>query len=270
MLFSTGAVAVKASTLTGWQVAGFRSALAAITLFVFLPGVRKAFSWRALIVAAAYVPALTLYVLSSKMTTAANVIFLQSAAPLYLLLLGPWLLKEPVTRKDSWFIASLIAGMCLLFFAANAGSTTAPRPLLGNILAACGGVAWGLSLLGLRWLARDGGGSQNEALFAVVAGNVLVFGVCSVNAFPVVSSTPVDWLIMIYLGLFQITLAYVFVTAGMRRISALEASLVLLLEPVLTPVWAWWLLAEKPGSLALIGGTVIIGATAARAWQASR
>ena len=255
--------------LTGWQVAGFRSALAAITLLVIFPGVRKAFSWRALIVAAAYVPALTLYVLSNKMATAANVIFLQSTAPLYLLLLGPWLLKEPVSRKDIWFGGALVVGMCLLFLSVNATSTTAPQPLLGNILATCGGVAWGLSLLGLRWLAREGSGSQNEALSAVVAGNVLVFLVCSVNAFPVIAVNRIDWLIIIYLGVFQITLAYVFVTAGMRRISALEASMVLLLEPVLTPIWAWWLLGEAPGGLAITGGAIIIGATAVRAWRSN-
>src|SRR6185436_18210309 len=95
-LFSTGGAAIKATSLTGWQVASFRSAVAAAALAAFLPGARRRWTWGTVAVGAAYAATMVLFVLSNKLTTAANTIFLQSTAPLYLLLLGPWLLHEPI------------------------------------------------------------------------------------------------------------------------------------------------------------------------------
>ena len=64
-----------------------------------------------------------------------------------------------------------------------------------------------------------------------------------------------------YLGVFQIAVAYVLVTSALRHIPALEASLILLIEPVLNPVWAWLFQGERPGPWALVGGAIILGAT---------
>ena len=75
-----------------------------------------------------------------------------------------------------------------------------------------------------------------------------------------------DWVVVTYLGVFQIGLAYVLLTIGMRHVGALEASLLLLLEPVLNPVWAWFAQGETPAGWALAGGAVILLSTAARAW----
>ena len=109
---------------------------------------------------------------------------------------------------------------------------------------------------------------QPEA--AVVTGCFVASLVGVSFAFPVESSTGVDWLIVLYLGIFQIGLAYVLITAGMRHIPALESALLLLVEPVFSPVWAWLLLAESPGMLALLGGSVVILATGIHSLQRSR
>ncbi|HLS47395.1 MAG TPA: hypothetical protein VK012_02685, partial [Gemmatimonadales bacterium] len=91
LLFSTGGAAIKATTLTAWQVAGFRSGVAALVLFLLLPESRRGWSWRTLLVGISYAATLLLFVLANKLTTSANTIFLQSTAPLYILILSPLL-----------------------------------------------------------------------------------------------------------------------------------------------------------------------------------
>src|SRR5262245_57107796 len=88
-LFSTGGAAIKALTLTPWQVASFRSTVASVALLALLPEARRGWRWSIVPVAVAYAATLLLFVLANRMTTAADTIFLQSTAPLYLLLLGP-------------------------------------------------------------------------------------------------------------------------------------------------------------------------------------
>lgn len=262
VLFSTGGAAIKATTLTGWQVAAFRSGVAVLALLVLVPSVRRHLSWRIVPVAAAYASTLILFVLANKLTTAANTIFLQSTAPLYLLVLGPLLLHEPIGRRDLWFMGALGAGLALFFVAIDAPSATAPAPLTGNVLGALAGVCWALTLLGLRWLAlRPEAGSPAAA---AAAGNLLTFLACAAFAFPVLESTALDWWLIAYLGIVQIGLAYALVTAGMRGVSALEASLLILVEPVLNPVWAWAFTGETPGALALLGGGIIVASIAMR------
>ena len=67
------------------------------------------------------------------------------------------------------------------------------------------------------------------------------------------------------LGAIQIGLAYACLTRGLRQVPALEASLLLMVEPVLNPVWAWLVHGERPSHWALLGGALIIGATTAQA-----
>jgi drug/metabolite transporter (DMT)-like permease len=100
LLFSTGGAAIKATALTGWQVASFRSGIAAVVLLLCMPAWRRVWHPRTLAVGAAYAATMILFVLANKLTTATNTIFLQYTAPLYLLLLAPWLLREPVRLSD--------------------------------------------------------------------------------------------------------------------------------------------------------------------------
>ena len=83
-------------------------------------------------------------------------------------------------------------------------------------------------------------------------------------ALPLGSHDASDWALVGYLGVFQIALAYVLVTKALETLPALEASLILLIEPALNPVWAWVFQGERPGAWALAGGGVILGATTAR------
>lgn len=270
LLFSTGGVAIKTATLTGWQISCFRSFVAGVAILLLIPKARRGWSWRSLVVAVPYAATFTLFTLANKLTTAANAIFLQDTAPLYIILLGPVLLGERIRRQDVAFMLALLVGLGLIFGSIREPLETAADPGLGNLLATCSGATWALTVMGLRWLAVRSRTHHEQPEAAVVTGCFLASLVGVVFAFPVEGSAASDWLIILYLGVFQIGLAYVFIAQGMRHVPALETSLLLLVEPVVSPVWAWLLLAEHPGSLAVVGGGVVILATAVHSLRRGR
>lgn len=263
-LFSTGGAAIKATTFTAWQVASFRSGVAALAVLILVPASRRLLDPRVLLVALTYAATMVLFVASNKTTTAANAIFLQSAAPLYVLLLAPWLLKEHASRDDMVVMAIIAAGLALVFVGTPSGSATAPNPKLGDMLALLSGGAWALTLIGLRWLGTREGG-ERATLATVAAGNAIACLACLPAALPVVQATAIDWAAVAYLGLFQIGLAYYLMTRGIRGVSAFEASVILLIEPALNPLWAWLVHGEEPGVLPVVGGALILSATVVRA-----
>jgi drug/metabolite transporter (DMT)-like permease len=208
-LFSTGGAAIKSTSLTAWQVAGFRSAIAALAILVMLGGARRVPDRATWSVGIVYAATMVLFVLANKLTTAANAIYLQATAPLYILLVAPVLLKEPVKRADVIFMIALALGLGAFFMGQEPATGTAPNPTLGNMAA-------------------------------------------------------LDVAIIVFLGVFQIGLAYVCLSGGIGGVPALEASLLLLVEPVLNPIWAWLVHGEAPGRWALTGGTIIMIATTLR------
>jgi drug/metabolite transporter (DMT)-like permease len=273
MLFSTGGAAIKAAAFTPWQVTGLRSGIAAVAILLLSRRARQGWTPRVVLVGLAYAACLTLFVLANRLTTSANTIFLQSAAPLYLLVLSPWLLKEPIRRQDVGFLAIVGLGLALFFVSAEPAVASAPDPARGDVLALASGVCWALTVCGLRWLGAGEtkrGGSGGSVVAAVVSGNVTAFLVAMPMALPLGSHAAVDWAVVIYLGVGQIAIAYLLVASAIRHIPALEASLILLIEPVLNPVWAWLFQGEQPGIWALTGGAVILGSTTLKGWLDAR
>ena len=135
LLFSTGGAAIKATTLGGWSTAGFRSLVACLVLVALVPESRRGWSWRILPGGLVYALTLVTFVLANKLTTSANAIYLQSTAPLYLLALGPLVLKEPLRRRDLLFGLVLLAAMGLFFAGTDNPVATAPNPARGNLFA---------------------------------------------------------------------------------------------------------------------------------------
>lgn len=258
VLLSTGGAAIKLCELTSWQVASFRSGVGALVLLWLTPVARRDFDQRALLAAAACAATMILFVVGNKLTTAASTIFLQSTAPLYILLLAPRLLGEPTRRSDAVVMAAIALGLGLFFVGEQPSFASAPEPVRGSLIAALGGVTWALTVISLRWISRDPTRSIGAPL---VTGNALAFAVCLPLALPVHGAAAADWLVVAYLGVVQIAFAYVLVGAGLRRLTALEGVLLLLLEPVLNPVWAALLQGERPGGWSLVGGAVILVAT---------
>jgi drug/metabolite transporter, DME family len=265
LLFSTGGAAIKWNTLTSWQVASFRSAIAAITLaLVFRPS-RGSFAKRQWLVAFAFAVTLISFVTATKLTTAANAIFLQSTAPAYLVVLSPVLLREHLKRSDLWLLLGVGAGMAMFFVAAEPARATAPDPMTGNVVALLSGIAWAFVVLGLRWVARKEEGSSSS-MATVIAGNVLAFALALPFAAPVESFTMRDGAVLLYLGVFQVGLAYVCLTRAMRTVSAFEASTLLRIEPALNPMLTWLTLGERPAVLSIAGGATILLSTLINTW----
>jgi drug/metabolite transporter, DME family len=269
VLFSTGGAAIKATEFTAWQTTGLRSGIAALAIFGLAGEARRGWSRRAVLVGAAYAVCLTLFVLANRLTTAANTIYLQSTAPLYLALLAPWLLKEPTRRQDLVFMAAIGLGLAVFFIGTESPAATAPDPVRGNIMAVASGLFWAITVCGLRWMGAAGG-EHGTAAAAVTAGNITAFLVALPFALPFGQHSLRDWSLVGYLGVFQIAVAYILVTRALALIPALEASLILLIEPVLNPVWAWIVHGERPGPWALLGGAIILGATTGKGWIDAR
>ncbi|WP_217923567.1 DMT family transporter [Miltoncostaea oceani] len=265
-LFSTGGAAIKGTSYTGipegLEVAGFRSGIGALVIALVLPASRRGWTWRTWAVGAAYAATVILFVLANKQTTSANAIFLQSAAPLYVLVAGVVVLRERVRRPDVLLMLVLVAGLSLFLVDPGDAVATAPDPALGNALAAASGVTWAATLLGLRWLGRGAGGAGGAA-GATVTGNLIAAAICIPTAIPPTGDAA-DWLLIAYLGVAQIGLAYVLLTSAVRHVPAFEVSLLLLVEPALNPVWSWIVHGERPGGAAIAGGLLILGATAAK------
>jgi DME family drug/metabolite transporter len=264
VLFSTGGVAVKSIAFSGWQVAGLRSGIAAAALFLIVPSTRRRWDLKTLLVSSTFAITMILFILANKNTTAANAIFLQAAAPLYLLVLAPWLLKEPVRRADLVAMVAIAAGLVLVMSGNDAPTRIAPHPKLGNVMAVLSGIALALTTIGLRWLGgMQDGESRKDAV--LVCGNFLSFLACIPFALPLIGAQPVDWALITYLGVIQIGVAYWLVMRGLRGVPAIEASLLMMIEPALNPLWVWFIHGEAPGPLALAGGALILAASIGRA-----
>ncbi len=268
LLFSTGGAAIKATTLGSWQVASFRSGVAALVVLLVMRDARRGWTWHALPVGAAYAATMVLFVAANKLTTSANTIFLQATAPLYVLVLSPLLLGERIRARDLGFMAVVAVGMLLFFVERPPAAATAPDPRAGNLLAAVSGVCWAATIMGFRWMGSRPGTSGNT-FPTVVAGNAIAFLACLPMALPA-HAAPADWGVIGYLGVFQIGAAYLLLATGIRHVAAVEASTLLLLEPAVNPFWAWLVHGERPGAWSLAGGALILGATLAKTLVDSR
>ena len=270
VLFSTGGAAIKWNDLTNWQVACFRSGIAGLIFWVALPTARRRWTPALFAVGCAYAATQILFVAATKLTTAANAIFLQSTAPAYLLIIGPVFLKESLRRSDLALLAGTAVGMSLFFISAEAPQTTAPDPVTGNLLAAASGATWAIVIAGLRWAGRnrDNGDAGHVTVFI---GSVIAFLATLGPALPAADVNLSDVLTIVYLGTCQTALAYVCLTKAMREVPAFEAAATMLVEPALNPMWAWLTLGERPGVVAAVGGAIVLLATSLNSWwQATR
>jgi len=126
-------------------------------------------------------------------------------------------------------------------------------------------------VIGLRWLEkRDPASRGTAAGSAAITGNLVACLACLPAALPVPGLSAQDAAALVYLGVFQVGLAYVFLTRAIRHVPAVDASLLLLLEPALSPLWAWLLHRESPGAWPLAGGALILGATVLKTWRDAR
>jgi drug/metabolite transporter, DME family len=258
LLWSTGGLAIKLLPLTAFGVVFWRSLLSSLFLLVvFRPGwegMKRASFATALV----YAGMILSFVSATKMTTAANAIFLQYTGPLYVLALAPFLLKERFRRADAVAVAAALGGMSLFFV-----GRLERGQLAGNLVAVLSGIFFGGTVLLLR---RD---TRKDPIASMIAGNLLA----AVLAFPFAGNLSLDarsGALVLFLGIIQMGISYILFVRGLAVVEAAEASLIGMLEPMFNPVWAYLGVGERPSQWALLGGTIVLVAVAARTLYASR
>ena len=226
------------------------------TMLVFFVVYRREvlrFNWQTALNVFFYAGLLVCFVTATKWTTAANAIFLQYTGVAYVLLLEPLLLKLPYKRVNIITTVVCFVGMSLFFmegFDASGG--------WGLLIAALSGIAYAGFMLGQR------ANPPEYHVSAVFWGNTLVacIGLPSFLAAPAFSTEA--HLMLAYLGLIQMGLGYLLFTYGLKRTTATEASLITMLEPLFNPVWVAIGYGERPSTLAVVGGLIIVVALVVR------
>ena len=247
ILWSTSGLFVK---ILDWQpvsILAGRSLFASIVFLIYLRRIPTRFSRWQLLAAGMFILTQFLFVTSTKMTTAANSIFLQYTAPIYIVLLAFWFLREKPSRTD--WVSMLIIFIGLTLFFADKLSTDG---FYGNLLAILSGVTSAVMMVSFR--AQKNGNPAES--------NLIAFLFTATFGFPFVLKetwTVTNWSILAFLGVFQIGLAFIFFTQGIKHIPALEANLIGTLEPVLNPIWVFLFYGESMGAFALLGGLVVLG-----------
>jgi DME family drug/metabolite transporter len=247
LLWSTGGIGIKGVVDPPLKVTFYRSVFAAITLFaIFRRDVRVRVTPSFATAIFCYGACLTSFVVATKWTTAANAIFLQYAGVVWVLLLSPLVLREVMRTRDVVAISVALAGMALFFV----GRFEA-RGMAGNGMAILSSFFFAGLILALR---REHGSSRA----AVFWGNVFI----AIALFPFVMNdlglSMKSFLALLFLGVFQIGLAYAAFVKGLQHVTATEASLTGMLEPVANPVWVLLFLGETPSVYAIAGAVIVL------------
>lgn len=257
MLWSTGGLFIKATSLSAFELSFGRSLLAVITIAIVTRNEGFGLNSVSAIAAVLYAALLILFVLATKLTTAANAIFLQYTAPVYVLILEPIFYKEKFRQRDLITVAVCVAGMSLFFV-----GKLRPQDLEGNLVALASGICFALYFLLLR---HSKARKVNRASSAIY-GNLIAVVVCAPAFWGATRRglSTTDLACIAYLGIIQIGVAYILFTSAMARgLRSLDASIVGYIEPVLNPVWVFLFLGERPSGWAILGGAIIISSVIA-------
>ncbi len=255
LLWSTGGIGIKAIADPPLKVTFYRSLFAAAGLFVLLGkdvwGRRRWSSSSTLAIAiVSYCACLTTFVVATKWTTAANAIFLQYAGVVWVLLFSPLVVGEPMRARDVIAITVAIGGMALFFV----GRFEA-RGMAGNGMALLSSIFFAALILALR---REHDAAQS----AITWGNVVLAVALLPAVHDQLALTPKSFGVLLFLGLVQIALAYTLFVKGLKHVTATQASLTGMLEPIANPIWVLLILGEHPSAYAIAGAAVVLAAIA--------
>ena len=245
LLFSSGGLMIKVVELSPISIVGARAAITLVVLAFYMG--KPKFTWSVAQIGAALgiAGAQFFFVLATKQTTAANAIFIQFAAPIYVAFLGLWLLKEKIKLIDWLSIAFILIGLFFFF-----QGDLSPAGFWGNINALISGISLAFFVVFMR-MQKDG--STIESIFL---GNLL----CTLTCLPfLLTESPrlADWGGLVFLGIFQMGLPFILLSISIRYLTAIEAIVIQTLEPIFNPVWVFIVLAEKPSAVALLGCGIV-------------
>ena len=250
--WSTAGLLIKLIDLPPLKIAFYRSLIAGIFLaLVAGPSGWRRLERRSLLVILSYALVVNLFVVANKWTTAANAILLQSIAPVWVIAFGALIYRIRPRPADLAAVGGALLGI-LLVIADRVGATS----LRGDLAALASSVFFGLLML---LMSRQ----RSTPLFHTLAlGNLAAALLTLPFIWPDLALSRRDLGILVLLGVGQLGVGYLLFAVAIRRLPALEVSLLTLLEPVLNPIWVFIARGERPGPLVLLGGAIVIAVLA--------
>lgn len=257
LLWSSGGLFIKILKLDAFQISFYRSGIAALTILVISifrkQKLKLEFDIVSILASVFYACILILFVIATKLTTAANAIFLQFTAPIYLLVLEPIFLKTKFEVRNLIALIFCFAGMILFFFGRLQLSD-----VYGNLLAISSGISFALFSLLLKWKKQIH--KSTNTITLIIGGNVLVCLVCLPIIYQNLLVDKISLLILIYMGVFQIGISYVIFNEGIKYVSATESLIIAMLEAILNPIWVFIGVGEVPTIYSITGSVIILSA----------
>ncbi len=250
-LWSLAGIFIKLVDWNPLAIACGRSAIAALFLLAWIRRPRFSFSRPQVLAALSNAATMLLFVYANKATTPANAILLQYGSPVYVAIIGTLVLKER-PRAEHWIAFGFVALGMGIFFAGGRGGGT----FIGNLAAAVAGLTFALYLVFMR-MQKDGSPLESALLSHLITAAV-AFALALFLPAPRLDGRSIAAIAA--LGILQIGLASVLLSVGIKRITAVDACLIGVIEPVFNPVWVFLATGETPGPGALAGGGIIIAA----------
>lgn len=245
-LWSLAGILIKLVQWNPLAIAGARSAISAVVIWLYVRKPKLTWKSDQILAALFYAATVLLFVCANKFTTAANAILLQYGSPVYVAIFGSLILKEKTKISDWVTIGFVIFGMFLFFV-----DKLEPTGLMGNFMGILSGIAFAFLIIFLR---KQKDASPIESTFL---GNILTALIGLPFMF---KSAPnvTSWVGIVLLGVFQLGLSYIFYSTAIKYVTALEAILISVIEPILNPIWVFLFVGEKPTPWAFLGGAVIL------------
>lgn len=271
VFWSTSGLFAKAPWLLAWPV-DVRGPLLAFwrTLFAglfLLPLVRQPrWSWRLIPTTLIFATMNVTYMTAMAKTTAANAIWLQNTAPLWIVLFSLLFLKEKITRRDYLMLGLCLCGIATILSGEAAHSQEIARQ--GVVWGVLGGITFAAVVISVRWV-RDLEACWVIALNHLVTAVLLFPFLIQQGIYPTAGQS--IWLAAF--GILQLGIPYVAFARALKRIPSHEASFIVLLEPILVPLWvflAWRSHAsyQAPQWWTLVGAALILAGLVVRYWPA--
>lgn len=249
LLWSLAGLLIKIIDWNPIAIAGMRSLIASIIIFSYLKHPDIHLSFPQIAAAVANAATMLLFVAANKTTTAANAILLHYFAPVLTVFIGAIMLKERPRAEHYIALPLVMAGMIFMFFDKDSGGK-----LLGNILALMSAVTFSFYFVFMR-MQKDG-----SPLESVLLSHWLTAGICIIISIflPIPHITLKSFFAIAVLGTVQIGLSAILFSIAIKRISAIQANLIAVIEPVFNPVWVFFAIGEAPGINTLIGGGIVV------------
>jgi len=253
-MWSSAGILIKLVSWDPLAIAGMRSLIGFLTMLILIRRPRFTFSFNQIMAALSYSATMILFVCANKMTTSANAVLLQYTEPVFIVLLGRYLLRDEKTGWLDWLVIAGVFGGMVLFFLDEISFTANT----GNVLAILSGLTFALTAIFMR---RQKEGRPADSFMLA---HIITFAVSIPFMFHAGRPSPASLTGLLLLGVFQMGIPSILYSRGVAGVSAISTALITMIEPVMNPVWVVLFIHEYPSPRAIIGGGIIIACVTVR------